>query len=71
MFQVGEERADQRRVQIVDVQLERLFAGLLVGEAQQQPERVAVGGDGVRAGVTLGDQTLGEERLQRRCERDS
>ena len=32
---------------------------------QQQPERVAVGGDRLRAGVALGDQPLGEERLQR------
>ena len=31
LFEVGEERADQRRVKIVDVQLERLLAGLLVG----------------------------------------
>ena len=37
LFEVGEERADQRRVEIVDVQLERLLAGLVVREAQQQP----------------------------------
>jgi hypothetical protein len=40
-----EERADQWRVEIVDVQLERLLAGLLVRESQQQSERVSVGGD--------------------------
>ena len=39
------------------------------GEAQQQPERVAVGGDGVRAGLALADQPVGEERLQGRGER--
>ena len=66
---MGDKRADQRRVQIVEVQLKRLFAGLVLGEAQQQPEGVAVGGDGVRAGVALGDQTFGEERLHRRRER--
>ena len=49
VFEVGEERADQRRVEIVEVQLEWLFAGLLVREAQQQPERVAVGGNRLRA----------------------
>jgi hypothetical protein len=54
VFEVGEERADQRRVKVVDIELERLFAGLLLGEAQQQPERVAVSGDGVWAGVALG-----------------
>ena len=32
VFQVGEERADQRRVKVVDVQLERLPAGLLLGD---------------------------------------
>ena len=48
-FEVGEERADQRCVEVVDVQLERLLAGLVVREAQQQPERVAVGGDRLRA----------------------
>ena len=69
LFEMGEERADQRRVEIVDVQLEWLLAGLLVREGQQQPERVAVGGDGLRAGVALGDQPLGEERLQRGRER--
>ena len=69
VFEVVEERADQRRVEIVEVQLERLLAGLLVREAQQQPERVAVGGDRLRAGVALGDQTVGEERLERGRER--
>jgi hypothetical protein len=36
-FEMGEERADQRRVEIVDVQLERLLGGLLLGEGEQQP----------------------------------
>jgi len=48
-FEVVEERADQRRVEIVDVQLERLLAGLSLGEGEQQPESVAVGGDRLRA----------------------
>ena len=33
-------------------------------EAQQQPDGVAVGGDGVRAGLALLEQPVGEERLQ-------
>jgi hypothetical protein len=49
VFEMFEERADQRRVEIVDVQLEWLLAGLLVREGEQQPERVAVGGDRLRA----------------------
>jgi len=40
LFEMGEERADQRRVEIVDVQLVWLLAGLLAGEGEQQPERV-------------------------------
>ena len=66
LFEMLEERADQRRVEIVDVELERLLAGLVVREGEQQPERVAVGGDRVRTRVALRDQTFGEERLQRR-----
>ena len=53
-FQVGEERGDQRRRPG-----RRRPAGTgglpvrCVREAQQQPQRVAVGGDGVRAGLAL------------------
>jgi hypothetical protein len=47
-FEVGQEGADQWRVEVVDVQLERLLARLLVRESQQQPERVTVRGDRAR-----------------------
>ena len=43
-------------------------AGAGLGEGQQQPERVAVGGHGVAADLALGDQPVGEERLQDRGE---
>jgi hypothetical protein len=65
VFEVLEERADQWRVEIVDVELEGLLAGLLVCEAQQQSERVSVGGDRFRARAALGDQTVGEIGLER------
>ena len=68
-LEVGEERPDQRRVEIVKAELVWRLAGALVGEAQQQTDRVAVGSHGVRAGVALADQPFGEERLQQRCER--
>src|SRR5450755_4910201 len=68
-FEMLEERADQRRFEIVEVELERLLAGLLVREAQQQPERVPVSADRLRTGVALGDQTVGERGLKRRRER--
>lgn len=68
-FEVGEERSDQRRIEIADVQRGGLFAGLGRGEGQQQPVGVAIAGDGVRAGVALADEPVGEERLQHRRER--
>ena len=43
-------------------------AGAVGGEAEQQPERVAVAGDGVGAGPALPDESFGEERLQQRRE---
>ena len=52
-FQVVEERGDRRGVQVVPVQLGGLLAGLAVHEAEQQPQGVAVGGDGARAGLAL------------------
>ena len=42
-LEVVEERADQLRVEVVDVQLARLLAGLLGGEREQQPEGGEVG----------------------------
>jgi hypothetical protein len=36
----------------------------VLGELQQQAERVAIGGDGVRADFPLRHQTGSEERLQ-------
>ncbi len=52
-FEVVQERPDRRRIEIVDVQLVRCLAGAPLREAQQQADRVAVGGDGVRAGVAV------------------
>lgn len=65
-FEVGEKRADQLGVEVVEVQLKGLFAGLLLRECEQEPDRVAVGGDRFRTAVALRDQPLGEERLQSR-----
>ena len=70
VFEVVEERADQGGVQIGEVRAPRARLPVCSrGEAEQQPQRVAVGGDGVRAGVPLADQPVGEERLQGRGER--
>jgi hypothetical protein len=69
VFEVVQERADQRRVQVGEVELARLPPGAPGGEGQQQPPGVAVGGYGLRAGLPLAGQPVGEERLQRRGER--
>ena len=56
VFEVVEEGADQRGVQVGEVELGGLLAGPVAHEAQQQAPGVPVGGDGVRAGVALADQ---------------
>jgi hypothetical protein len=37
LLKVVEERSDQRRVEITEIQLARLVAGLLLSEGQKQP----------------------------------
>ena len=68
-LEVVEERADHGRVQVSDIEPARWGSGARRGEAEQQPQGVAVGGDRVRAGPALGDQPLGEERLHGRGDR--
>ena len=68
VLEVFQERADRGRVELCELQAGRRRAGLLLHEAQQQPERVAVAGDGVRADPALAEQPVGEVRLQRRGE---
>ena len=63
-FQVVEERPDQRRVQVGDVQIGGCLAGPLLGEGEKQFDCVPVGGDGVAAGLTLPGESVGEKRLQ-------
>jgi len=63
-FQVGQERADHRGVQIGQVKIGGLLAQGPGGEAEEQFDGVPVGGDGVRADLALPDQPVGEEALQ-------
>ena len=69
LFEVVQERGDQRGVEVGDVELAGVLAGALGGEGQQQPPGVPVAGDGVAAGAALADEPVGEECLQRRRER--
>ena len=64
-----QERGDQRRVELRDVQLAGRVAGPLGSELQQQPERLAVGSDRVRARAALRDQPIAEVGLHRGRER--
>ena len=66
VLQVVEERGDRVRVQVVPVQLRRADSCASLDEAEQEAERVAVGGDGARAGLALAGEPVGEERLQGR-----
>jgi len=67
VLEVLEERGDQRRVELGDVQLAGQLAGLFGGELQQQAERLAVRGDRVRARTTLRDEPVCEVGLGRPC----
>jgi acyl-coenzyme A thioesterase PaaI-like protein len=62
-LEVLEELADQLGVEFADIYPGWLFAELIGREAEQQPHRVAVGGDRVRADGAFADQPVGEERL--------
>jgi hypothetical protein len=59
-LEVVEEVADQRGVQVGDVEPGGLLPGACCGERQQQPPGVAIGGDGLRACVTLPGQPVGK-----------
>ena len=56
-----EERGDQRRVEVFELKPRRRLARLLLREGEQQPEGVAVAGDGVRADPALAQQPVSEE----------
>ena len=58
-----EEGADELRVKISQVHLGRVLARLGLGIAEQEPEGVPVGVDGVRAGVEFATEARNEERL--------
>jgi hypothetical protein len=69
LLDVVEEGADECGINIVEVQLRRLFAMPLGCEDQQQPQCVPIGGDCMWTGLTLTSQAVREERLQGRDDR--
>ena len=63
-LQMVEEGTDQRRIEVVDVEFARRLAVPLRREDQEQPQRVAIGLNRVRADLALAEEAVGEERLQ-------
>jgi hypothetical protein len=63
VFEMVEKRRDHRDIQVCEVEFGRCLADVLLDEPQQEAEAVTVGGNGVRAGATLGE-ALGEIALQ-------
>jgi len=64
LFEVVQERGDQRRVEVGDVRDAGRLAGLAGGKGQQEREAELVGGEGVGAGRPLADQPVGEIGMQ-------
>jgi hypothetical protein len=60
-LEIGQERADERRVQFIEGQGGRRLAKLRHRELQQQPERIPVGRDRMDAHVLLTDKPLGKK----------
>ncbi len=63
-LQVVEELADEGGVELFERERAGLLTQVFRRESQQEPEAVAVAGDGVRAGASLREQPLGEEGVQ-------
>ena len=63
-LKAGEEPADRAGVEVLEAELGRLLPAGPGHIGEEQPEAVPVGGDGVRAGLALADQPLGEVLLR-------
>src|SRR6516165_1670203 len=64
LFETGEEASDQIRIQVRQVELRRTLVAFALSKAQQQTERVAVGGDRMGTYLALCEEALGEKALQ-------
>jgi hypothetical protein len=64
VLNVIQERADERRVEIVQRELRRRFFELLLGKTEKQPERIAVRDDGVGTGLALIHKAISEKGLK-------
>ena len=67
-LEMAEEVAEQCGVEVVEGHRRGRLVQCLLGVAHQQPERRAIARDGVRAGLALAHEALGEEQGQQRRE---
>jgi len=65
-FEVVEELGHERRVDVFDVEARGRLVQTRGREPQQEPEGVAVRTDGVRAGLSLPNEAVDEEALEKR-----
>jgi hypothetical protein len=63
MLEVWENSSDQARIEVAQSEIRWALAQPLLGERQQQAERVLVCGDCVRAGLPIAAESLGEKGL--------
>ena len=69
LLQVIQKGSNQWRIYLFKGQLGRRLMQPLLSELQKQAKRVPIGTDGVRTGLPLIHQTLGEEAFQQRGQR--
>ncbi len=63
-FEMIQEGAYQRSVEVSDVEVTGFLVNTFVAVAEQESEGIAVGSDGVRTRAALAHESVGEERLE-------
>jgi hypothetical protein len=69
LLDVIEKGTNEGGIQVVERQARGRRSEPLLGKPQQQPKRIAIGGDGMGARALLADQPFREEALQQARER--
>jgi hypothetical protein len=64
LLEVIEERANQRGIEVLELECGRLLCELFLDKSEQQTKRIAVGRDGVRTHLSLPDQAIREEAFE-------
>ena len=63
-LEVREKAENELGVQVFELEFGRLFMQLSMGEIEEQPEAITVGGHGAGAGAQLLNQALRKELLE-------